>query len=111
MHDFTPSAVCFVTAMTSETARPCPRRTPNEWLRDSGDMHVAMRSPTPASPANVGASPPSAMPRRIVSARPRVMIEALELSPMPMPSAMPTASAMTFFTAPQISVPTTSEPV
>ncbi len=57
MHDLTPSAVCFVTAMTSETVIPWPSRTPNEWLRDSGDMHVAMRSPTPASPAKVTASP------------------------------------------------------
>ena len=36
------------------------------------------------------------------------MIDALELSPIPSPSAMPTASAMTFFTAPLSSVPTTS---
>ena len=75
------------------------------------DMQVAMRSPTPASPAKVDASPPRAVPSRIVSASPRVMMDALELSPMPSPSAMPTASAMTFFTAPAISVPTTSPPV
>ena len=111
MHDLTPSAVCLVTATTSDTAIPWPSRTPNEWLRDSGDMQVAMRSPTPASPAKVTASPPRAVPSRIVSASPRVMIDALELSPMPSPSAMPTASAMTFLTAPQISVPTTSDAV
>jgi hypothetical protein len=39
------------------------------------------------------------------------MSEALLLSPMPMPTAMPTASAMTFFMAPAISTPTTSVPV
>jgi len=39
------------------------------------------------------------------------MIDALELSPIPRPSTMPTARAMTFFTAPQISVPTTSDAV
>ena len=77
-------------------------------LRDSGDMHVATRSPTPASPAKVAGSAPSATPSRAVSASPRVMIEALVLSPMPMPSAMPTASAMTFFTAPPSSMPMTS---
>lgn len=48
------------------------------------------------------------MPSRVVSARPRVMIDALELSPIPSPSAIPTASAMTFLVAPAISVPTTS---
>ena len=36
------------------------------------------------------------------------MIDAWELSPMPMPLAMPTASAMTFLTAPPSSTPTTS---
>ena len=87
---------------------PLPRLTPNVWLRESGDMQVAMRSPTPARPAKVAGSPPSATPSRVVSASPRVMIVALVLSPMPMPSAMPTASATTFFTAPPSSVPMTS---
>jgi len=80
-------------------------------LRDSGDMHVAIRSPTPARPANVTGSAPSASPRREVSASPRVISDALELSPSPSPSAMPTARAMTFLTAPPISVPTTSTAV
>ena len=97
------------TATTSCDAS-CPGRgcSPKVRLRDSGDMQVAMRSPSPASPAKVTGSAPSATPSRAVSARPRVMIEALVLSPMPMPSAMPTASAMTFLTAPPSSVPTTS---
>ena len=56
----------------------------------------------------VAGSPPSATASRVVSARPRVMTEALELSPSPCPSQMPTASAMTFFTTPPISTPTTS---
>src|SRR5450756_180138 len=71
-------------------------------------MHVAIRSPTPARPENVAGSAPRATPSRTVSARPRVMIVALVLSPMPMPSAIPTARAMTFLTAPPSSVPTTS---
>ena len=37
-----------------------------------------------------------------------VMSMALTLAPMPMPAATPTASAMTFFTAPPSSTPTTS---
>jgi len=36
------------------------------------------------------------------------MSEALVLSPKPMPSAMPVTRAMTFFTAPPSSQPTTS---
>ena len=39
---------------------------------------------------------------------PRVIKEAFVLSPNPMPSAIPTASAMTFFTAPPSSQPITS---
>ena len=82
---------------------PRPRFSPKVWLRDSGDMQVATRSPTPASPgtSRVGAE---RRPSRAISARPRVMTDALLLSPSPMPSAMPTASAMTFLTAPPISV-------
>ena len=53
-------------------------------------------------------SAPSAAPSREVSASPRVMRLALVLSPKPMPSAMPTARAMTFLTAPPSSQPTTS---
>ncbi len=56
----------------------------------------------------VAGSAPSASPSRVVSASPRVMIEAFVLSPKPIPSAMPTASAMTFLTAPPSSTPTTS---
>ena len=36
------------------------------------------------------------------------MIDAFVLSPKPIPSAIPTASAITFFTAPPSSTPTTS---
>ena len=105
-HDFTPSAVCLVTATTSASAHPlaeaarrrcgCATAATCRWRRGRR---------RPASPAKVAGSAPSAAPSRVVSASPRVMIDALELSPMPMPSAMPTASAMTFFTAPPSSVP------
>ena len=62
----------------------------------------------PARPANVSGSPPMATPRRVSSARPRVMTAARVLSPAPRPSAMPAAMAMTFLSAPPISQPTTS---
>ena len=52
--------------------------------------------------------PPIATPRRDSSARPRVMTAALVLSPVPSPSAIPAAIAMTFFSAPATSQPTTS---
>lgn len=45
---------------------------------------------------------------RVVSASPRVMSMACALWPMPMPEAMPTARAITFFTAPPSSQPVTS---
>src|ERR1035438_10765826 len=85
LHDFTPSAVCLVGAPPSWTLIPRPSFTPKEWLRDSGDMHVAIRSPTPARPEKVAGSAPSATPSRRVSASPRVMMVDLVLSPMPNP--------------------------
>ena len=94
--------------MTSATDIPLPRFSPKVRLRERGDMQVAMRSPTPAKPMKVDGSAPKRTPSRAVSAKPRVMIDALVLSPIPMPSAMPTARATTFFTAPPSSVPTTS---
>ena len=62
----------------------------------------------PDRPAKVAGSAPSAVPRRVISARPRVMRVERVLMPSPMPSAAPIATAMTFFVAPAISVPTTS---
>ncbi len=107
-HDFTPSAVCCLRARMSSSVSPRPSRSPNVRLRESGEVQVATRSPSPARPLKVSGSAPRAAPRRAVSASPRVMIEALVLSPKPIPSAMPVASAMTFFTAPPSSQPTTS---
>jgi hypothetical protein len=94
----------------SASARLCPRpsRSPKVRLRDSGDEQVATRSPSPASPAKVSGSAPSATPRRAVSASPRVMSEARVLSPNPIPAATPQASAMTFLPAPPSSQPITS---
>ena len=62
----------------------------------------------PASPLKVIGSPPMAMPSRLSSASPRVITAARVLSPVPRPSAMPEAIAMTFFSAPATSQPMTS---
>ena len=92
----------------SATERPRPSSSPNVRFRDSGDWQVATRSPSPASPANVYGSAPSASPSRVVSARPRVISEAVAFAPRPSPTAMPTARAITFLVAPASSQPTTS---
>ena len=77
-------------------------------MRLYGLMHVVMRSPIPANPANVAGSPPIATPSRVSSANPRVMTAARVLSPTPRPWAMPAAMATTFFSAPPSSQPITS---
>ncbi len=106
--DFTPSAVPPVALMASSSVRPCPMCTPRVWFRDNGETQVATRSPMPARPENVSASAPSAIPSRVISTRPRVITVATVLWPYPLPWAIPTATAMTFFTAPDSSTPTTS---
>ena len=62
----------------------------------------------PASPLKVTAWPPMATPRRVSSPSPRVITAARVLSPVPSPSAMPEAMAITFLRAPATSQPTTS---
>ena len=107
-HDFTPSATCRVEAVISSVVMPCPSFSPNVRLRDNGDEHVATRSPSPARPISVIGSAPSFSERRAVSARPRVITEAVVLSPKPSPTAIPTARPMTFLYAPPSSHPITS---
>ena len=51
---------------------------------------------------------PRASPRRVISAKPRVMSAARAFIPKPNPSAMPVAIASIFFTAPPTSTPITS---
>src|SRR5262245_38274160 len=106
--DFTPSATIFISATTSSSFRPLPSSTPTVRLRLCVLVHVATRSPMPARLENVSGLPPSAMPRRVSSARPRVSRAALVLSPYPRPSAIPAAIAITFLSAPALSHPTTS---
>ena len=87
---------------------PRPSRTPTAVFRLFADAQVATTSPKPANPINVFGFAPSATPSRDISANPRVISVAFELSPNPMPSTMPAAIAITFFTTPAISQPTTS---
>src|SRR6202000_944353 len=87
---------------------PRPSFSPNERLRDRGDEHVATRSPTPARPASVAPLAPSAIPSRMISARPRVMIAAAVFSPRATPAALPHEIWITCLQAPPTSVPTTS---
>ena len=82
--------------------------SPASRLRLCLDVQVAMRSPIPARPVKVAMCAPWIMPSRVISATLRVMRLARELSPNPIPSDMPTATAMGFLTAPQNSTPTTS---
>jgi hypothetical protein len=86
-----------------------PDPEPTRRLRDRSPVQVSTRSPTPDSPRKVTGFAPKATPSRVISASPRVISAARELSPDSMPSATPTAIAMTFLSAPPSSTPTTSE--
>src|SRR5207249_3296247 len=105
---FTPSTTAARPASASSTRFPSPSSTPSWWLRDRGPVAVRMRSPIPASPANVAGSAPNATPNRVISASPRVIRAARVLWPIPSPSRMPAARAMTFLSAPASSTPSTS---
>src|SRR3989449_4792387 len=105
---FTPSTTAARPASASSRRFPSPSSTPSWWVRDRGPVAVRMRSPIPASPANVAGSAPSATPNRVISASPRVISAARVLWPIPSPSKMPAARAMTFLSAPASSTPSTS---
>ena len=81
---------------------------PTRRLRLGALVQVSTRSPSPASPASVSRCAPAAQASREISASPRVMSPASALWPSPSPSTSPAAMAMTFFSAPPISTPTTS---
>src|SRR6266699_3792683 len=78
------------------------------WLKRTSATSRAIGNSTPcrsASPANVDGSAPSATPNRVISASPRVISAARVLWPIPSPSRMPAARAMTFLSAPASSTP------
>ncbi|MNL71034.1 hypothetical protein D3C87_1961200 [compost metagenome] len=68
-------------------------RRPTWKLRESGEKHVAIKSPMPDRPLKVAGLAPRCTPRRDISARPRVSKSALVLSPKPRPLARPAAIA------------------
>ena len=90
------------------SALPCARPRPTRRLRDRSPVQVRIKSPMPVSPMNVSVWPPRAVPRRVISARPRVISAARAFRPRPRPSATPVAIASTFLTAPPTSTPTRS---
>src|SRR5882762_5654172 len=95
-------------AIGSSTPWPCPSATPSVRLRDRAPVDVRIRSPIPASPANVIGCAPSVTPSRVISASPRVIRAARVLNPSPRPSRIPAARAITFLSAPASSTPITS---
>jgi len=103
-----PSISWPISRQISACARPCPMPRPKRRLRDWSSVQVSTKSPTPVSPAKVSARPPRATPKRVNSARPRVINAALALAPKPRPSLMPAAIAITFLIAPPSCTPTGS---
>src|SRR5690606_6073781 len=69
----TPSATVSRPCSTSFKVAPRPISRPTLRLRESDPVHVSTRSPIPARPAKVSGSAPSFTPRRVISARPRVI--------------------------------------
>ena len=107
--DFTPSAVCVVLASTSSSGIPRPSLSPKARLRDSGELQVRDQVAQPGQARRRCAGRRRApRPAWLISASPRVISMALVLSPRPIPIAIPTASAITFLTAPPSSQPITS---
>src|SRR5580700_402349 len=84
---------------------PWPRLTPNWKLRDCGLEQVSSKSPRPDSPIMVCGLAPNALPKRVSSAKPRVVSAAPALAPRPRPVTTPAAIASTFLVAPPISTP------
>ena len=103
-----PSTTCPISAAASAGVAPRAISSPARRFRPWRDQQVTIRSPMPASPANVSGRAPHASPSRAISARPRVISAALPLSPRPTPSTPPAASAITFLAAAQSSTPVTS---
>src|SRR5712664_929602 len=104
----TPSTTAGLPASACSSVLPCPSATPSVRLRDRAPVAVRIRSPIPARPANVIGWAPSVTPRRVISARPRVIRAARVLKPSPRPSRIPAARAITFLSAPASSTPITS---
>src|SRR5574341_48644 len=62
----TPSTTAAFPARACSSVCPCPSATPSVRLRDSAPVAVRIRSPMPASPANVSGCAPNATPSRVI---------------------------------------------
>src|SRR5262249_55264630 len=69
---FTPSATLLMLAWIAPRPSPLARRSPTRRFRPCRLKQVVIRSPSPARPANVAPSAPSATAKRVISTRPRV---------------------------------------
>src|SRR5687768_10968236 len=76
-----PSAIVPLPASASATVAPGPTATPTARLRLSEPVHGSTSSPIPPRPATVVDLAPGALPRGVISGRPRVMSAARELNP------------------------------
>ena len=81
---------------------PLPSCSPTNLLRLCLLIHVTIKSPMPERPEKVSGLAPRAIPRREISAIPRVMMAALVLSPNFAPSIIPAPIAITFLMHPHI---------
>ncbi len=79
----TPSATWFIDAMISSIDLPEPSCSPTWRLRLRWLVHVTIRSPMPARPANVSRWPPMASPSFDISRSARAITIARVFSPMP----------------------------
>ena len=80
-----------IALLASLTFRPAANWSPKRLLRDLSSVQVKTRSPRPERPINVSVRPPCAIPKRLVSAKPRVISAARLLAPKFNPSQIPAA--------------------
>lgn len=85
-----------------------PNDMPYEKLRDFGLEQVRTKSPNPESPDRVFCCAPSLVASLVSSANPRAIKAASALAPNCMERQTPTATAITFLSAPPNSTPTRS---
>ncbi len=101
-----PSDACPICSVIRAAGTPLPSSSPARRLRLPGAITVAVRSPTPASPANVSWRAPPASPNSMHSRH--TAAAAIPAAFSPCGSAAAAASAAAFFATPAVSTPTTS---
>ncbi len=105
---FTPSTTMPPRSVISSRVAPRPMAIPALLFLLCRLVQVTIKSPIPDNPAKVKGLAFNFLPNLDISTIPLVMRAALVLSPKPKPSEIPTARAITFFNAPDISTPTMS---